>query len=89
MAPPISKPKDFEMILKAPPAPIRTLVVIEDKLKAVVNVMATEMNNIPKAPTIPAFPTTHGCRMNMITPSIVKVVGVNTPANVPKVFLLM
>ena len=42
-----------------------------------------------KAPTIPALPTTHGWRMYMITPSMVKVVGVKTPASVPKVFLLM
>ena len=64
-------------------------MVIDDRLKAVVKVMVTESMTIMIAPITPALPTTHGSRMNMITLRMVKVVGVNTPENVPKVFLIM
>jgi hypothetical protein len=58
-------------------------------LSAVANVITTASKSIPIAPTIPAFPTTHGCRIYIITPRIVKVVGVKTPANVPNVFFFI
>ena len=76
------------MTLNAPPAPIFTLVVIEEILKAVAKVMVTDKTIIAKAPTIPAFPTTQGCRIYIITPKMVNVVGVKTPEKVPKVFLI-
>ena len=88
-ATPKNKLKDCEIKLNAPPLPIRMFVVIDDKLSAVASVIATDNKIIAKAPKTPAFPTTHGCRIYMITPKMVKVVGVNTPANVPKVFLVI
>jgi hypothetical protein len=44
---------------------------------------------MPKAPTTPALPTTHGWRIYIMTPNMVRVVGVKTPAKVPKVFLVI
>ncbi len=85
MAPPISNPRDREMTLKAPPAPIFTLEAMEEILKAVVSEIITESSRINTASTTPALPTTQGNRKYMITPNMVRVVGVKTPANVPNV----
>ena len=63
---------------------MRTLVVIEERLSAVVSVITTESTTMASAPATPALPTTQGCRMYMMTPRMVSVVGVNTPAKVPK-----
>jgi hypothetical protein len=52
-------------------------------------VITTARNKIPIAPTIPAFPTTQGWRIYIITPRIVNVVGVKTPAKVPNVFFFI
>ena len=39
------------------------------------------------APRMPACPTMNPARRNMITPRMVKIEGVNTPPNVPNLFL--
>ena len=73
------------MTLKAPPDPIRIFVVMDESDKAVVKVIITASEMISIDPIIPELPTTHGCLMYIITPNMVKVVGVKTPANVPNV----
>lgn len=45
--------------------------------------MVLAIKRISKAPHRPPWPTTTGKRRNMITPSIVKTLGVTTPAKVP------
>ena len=47
-------------------------------------VMSRPSARMPKAPSRPAFPTTHPIRTYMMTPRMVSSVGVNTPVNVPK-----
>ena len=82
--PPISRPSDCDMMENAPPDSIRMFVVIEAIDRLVHRVMITEIPTMIMAPATPAFPTTQGCRMYMITPRMVRTVGVNTPWNVPK-----
>lgn len=41
---------------------------------------------IPIAPIRPALPTTQPKRIYMITPKIVRIEGVKTPANAPNLF---
>ena len=53
-----------------------------DRLVRVVMILAAR--TIASACNKPAWPTTWPKRRNMITPRIVSVQGVNTPANVPK-----
>jgi hypothetical protein len=89
MAPPISKPKDCDIKLNAPPEPIRIFVVILDNDRAVERVMATATMIIINAPITPAFPTTHGWRMYIITPKMVRNVGVKTPAIVPNFLIVI
>ena len=79
MLPPISRPSDWEMIENGPPAPMRIFVVIDDMERLVNNVIDRASSVISKAPATPALPTTHGCRKYMITPRMVRVVGVKTP----------
>ena len=51
--------------------------------KAVVKVMLLAMRRMHAAPRMPACPTTNPARMNMMTPRIVKMLGVKTPPSVP------
>jgi hypothetical protein len=83
MLPPTSRPKDWEMMEKAPPAPILMLVVMEERDRAVNAIMRKEMSMMSQAPRRPAFPTTHPSRRYMMTPRMVRSVGVKTPAKVP------
>ena len=50
--------------------------------RAVKNVIDVESVTIKKVPLSPTFPTTHPKRRYMMTPSIVRIDGVNTPPNV-------
>lgn len=70
-----------------PPAPIFLSVATEDTLKPVVTAIKWAIMIITMAPNRPAFPTTQPRRMYMITPKIVSMDGVKTPANVPNFFL--
>ena len=62
------------------------MVVILDNDSAVDSVMATAIIIISKAPITPALPTTQEWRIYMITPKMVRNVGVKTPAIVPNFF---
>ena len=68
--------QECEMIEKAPPAPIRIFVVMDDMERPVKVVMASANRMMPKAPTRPAFPTTHPSRRYIITPKMVSTLGV-------------
>lgn len=83
MLPPTSRPRDWDMMEKAPPPPILMLVVMEERERAVKVVMTKERRIIKSDPRRPAFPTTQPRRRNMITPRMVRRVGVKTPAKVP------
>ena len=88
MLPPVSNPKDFEIIEYAPPAPILIFVVI-DAIERPVHIVIDFANKIMiTAPIKPALPTTHPKRRYIITPRMVKTSGVKTPANVPNLPLL-
>ena len=80
--PPTSSPRDWEIIAYAPPAPILIFVVIDDMDNAVQSVMPNEIIMINHAPSSPPLPTTHPNLKYIITPSMVKSVGVNTPPKV-------
>ena len=54
-----------------------------DRDRLVKKVMVFDAAIITNAESTPACPTTYPRRKNMITPRIVNVQGVNTPANVP------
>ena len=54
--------------------------------KEVKRVIDFAIKRIDSAPMIPAWPTTKLARMNIITPRMVSMAGVNTPPNVPKRF---
>jgi hypothetical protein len=49
-------------------------------------VMVLARTRMDRAPSTPAWPITKLARMNMITPRMVRMAGVNTPPNVPKRF---
>jgi hypothetical protein len=83
MLPPTPRPRDWEIMEKAPPAPILMLVVMEDRDRPLVVVMMKDVRMMSQAPRRPAFPTTHPSRRYMITPRMVRRVGVKTPAKVP------
>jgi hypothetical protein len=70
------------MMAYAPPAPILIFVVIDDILNAVHVVIRKATIIISHAPSKPAFPTTQPSLRYMITPSIVRRVGVKTPPKV-------
>ncbi len=86
--PPISSPKDLEIIEKAPPAPILIFVIMDDRERLVIRVIPTETRMIIIAPPTPALPTTQGNLKKSIIPNIVRKVGTNTPLKVPKKVLL-
>jgi hypothetical protein len=60
---------------------------MDDIDKAVQRVIRKAIMMISQAPSNPAFPTTHPSLRYMITPSMVRSVGVNTPPNVPNFFI--
>jgi hypothetical protein len=74
--PPTSTPNDWEMMAKAPPAPTRVLVATEETERPVVMVMMWASRIIPIAPPSPALPTTCPWRRYMMTPRMVRMVGV-------------
>ncbi len=67
----------------APPPRISVLVLIALTDMEVMTVIAFATKRTFTARRIPACPTTKGARRNMITPRIVRTLGVNTPPNVP------
>jgi hypothetical protein len=60
------------------------LVASADIDKAVKKVINEDKVTIIRVGTKPTFPITHPKRRYMITPRIVRMLGVNTPLNVPK-----
>ncbi|GAA4452580.1 hypothetical protein GCM10023156_22110 [Novipirellula rosea] len=58
-------------------------MAIADNESVVNNVIALLNNTIAMVPIIPAWPTTNPNRKNMMTPRIVNMQGVKTPAMVP------
>lgn len=52
--------------------------------RPVSSVMATDNVTIRSVAGRPTLPRTHGRRRNMMTPRIVRTLGMNTPLNVPK-----
>ena len=69
-----------------PPAPIFLSVATDETLKPVVTAITWAINIMAIVPKSPEFPTTQPNRMYMITPSMVKIDGVKTPAKVPNFF---
>jgi hypothetical protein len=59
---------------------------MEERENPVVIVATWDNTMITIALPNPTVPTTHPRRRYKITPIIVKIVGVKTPSNVPKVF---
>lgn len=81
--PPIGKPRLREIIKYVPPVLTLLSVAIDETLNPVdmeiicaTTIIATEVKN-------PACPTIQGNLRYIITPSIVKIEGVNTPLKVP------
>ncbi len=83
MAPPISRPNDFEIIENAPPGPTRMFVTNEAIDRLVQPVIAKDIPMMRYAPASPALPTTQPSRKNKMTPKMVNKVGVNTPPKTP------
>jgi len=69
----------------APPVSIRSFEPMLDTATAVIAVIALARSTIASAWTSPAFPTTQLKRRYMMTPMIVRKLGVNTPPKVPSV----
>ena len=82
MAPPYSAPRTRDMRKYAPPPFTGMFVLIAEMEREVVKVIDFAIINMITAPTRPAWPTTKLARMNMITPKIVRIAGVKTPAKV-------
>jgi hypothetical protein len=83
-AAPTSSPSVREIMKYAPPAPTFMLVAIAEIDSAVTNVMNVDTVTISTVCARPTLPRTHGRRRYMITPRIVRMLGVNTPLKVPK-----
>ena len=66
-----------------PPALIFLSVAMDEILKPVETEIICANKIMTRALIRPAWPTTHPRRIYMITPKIVKMEGVNTPAKVP------
>jgi hypothetical protein len=62
------------------------LVAIAEMEKPVRSVIDLAITRMIRALRTPACPTTKPARMNMITPKMVSIDGVNTPPNVPNFF---
>lgn len=75
------------MIEYAPPGPMRILLMIEDIERAVVVVMAKAMRMIVHAPSSPVIPTTQPRRRYIITPRMVRRVGMKTPLTIPNLII--
>jgi len=71
------------MIENAPPEPILILLMMDAMERAVVVVMEYATTIISQAPGSPTLPTTHPSRRYMITPMIVRSVGIYTPVSIP------
>jgi len=84
IAPPISRPRLREMIKYAPPTPTRVFVAIADRQSAVMKVMPLARATTSNVLVRPTWPRTHPKRKYMMTPRMVKMVGVNTPRNMPR-----
>ena len=62
------------------------LVAIEETDNPVIKVIQVEKKRINKTPQKPEYPIIVGKRKYIITPKIVKTLGVNTPPKVPNLF---
>lgn len=86
IAPPNSGPSALEIRKYAPPPETGVFVDTAEIERVVRVVMALAMMRIKKACKMPASPITYPARMNIITPSIVSIEGVNTPPKVLSLF---
>jgi hypothetical protein len=68
---------------------MRIFVAIELIENAVKSVMRFAINRITRVLFKPVFPTTHPILRYMITPNMVRILGTNTPPNVPNPFALL
>jgi hypothetical protein len=67
----------------APPPPTLILVARADSDSPVRNVIAVDMVTMSRVSGRPTFPNTHPNLRYMITPRIVRMLGVKTPLKVP------
>ncbi len=80
MAPPISRPKEREMMKYSPPPSTFWLVAISARDMAVGMVTTWPIRMITTAPAKPTFPTTYPNRRNIIAPRMVEMAVRNTGA---------
>ena len=67
----------------SPPTPTRMLVAMAEALSPVMKVIPLAIVRISNVPGRPALPSTQPNRRYIMTPRIVRTLGVNTPRKVP------
>lgn len=86
IAPPMVTPRLRDIRKYSPPVPIGILVATADADNPVINDIELHKSTIKIVPSRPTLETTQPKRRYMITPNMVKTLGVKTPRKVPNLW---
>lgn len=82
------RPRLLEIMKYSPPVPRGLLVATADALRAVIKAIALQIRTIAIVPISPAWATTQPNLRYIITPRMVRTLGVKTPRKAPNLGLV-